>query len=148
MILEKRKTINNGFTLLEVMVAMTALAVSIYLISNLQIKSLKKVMRSVDKIDRIFFIKKELFNIYNDPPIKRKPIKKIIAKPNLTIISHREKINEKKSSLKDFAKNIEIVWSEGNWEKYGDKFHMKIISLITKPKPKAHKQEEKKKEKS
>ena len=43
----------KAFTLLEVMVTMTALAMSIYILTSLQFRSVRKVISSVDKIERV-----------------------------------------------------------------------------------------------
>ena len=116
------------------MVAIATLAVSIYILSNLQFRSIKKVMSSVDKIERIFFIKKYLYKLFiTSESVKHsesgKPLKTVLDSPKITIISHHEKINEKKSSLKQFSKKIDIIWSEGRWKKAGKEQVVKMISF-------------------
>ena len=65
-------------------------------------------------------------------PIKQeKPIKKRYETPNLTIISNREDVN-KKSSLKAFSKDIDIIWSEGTWKQDDRDQSSKMISFALK----------------
>jgi Tfp pilus assembly protein PilV len=130
---------NFGFTFAEVLLSLFVLVVSVYILSDLQFGALKRVNKSVEIIDRIFLIKKELYQLYLTPPTKDKIFKKVIVNPDLTITAHKQKIDPKKSDLKEFEKEIDIVWTEGNWTSGPYKRSIKMISFVEKsqvtPKP-------------
>jgi len=125
---------NPAFTLMEVLIATVVVASSIYVLSNLHIRSRLKVLRSAEEIERVFFVKKYLYQLYLQPPTKSKPFKATIEKPDMRITTHKADINPKKSSLRRFAKEIDIIWSEGTWERPGDTPLIKMISFVPKPK--------------
>jgi hypothetical protein len=124
---------NSGFTFAEVLLALFVLVVSIYIFSGLQYGALKKVNKSVEFIDRIFLVKKELYQLYLKPPKKDTVIKKVITNPDVTITTNRQQIDPKKSMLKEFEKEIEIIWAEGAWTSGPDKRSIKMISFVHKP---------------
>lgn len=124
---------SSGFTFAEVLLSLFVLVVSIYVLSDLQFGALKRVNKSVEIVDRIFLVKKELYQLYLTPPTKDKIFKKEIVNPVLTITAHKQKIDPKKSALKDFEKEIDIVWAEGNWASGPYKRSIKMISFVEKP---------------
>ena len=123
---------NSSFTLIEVAFSLFILITSVYLLSNLQFRALDKARATKDEIIRVFFIKKYLYKLYISLPKKDKPLKVVMENPNVVITSHKQEIN-KKSSLKQFAKDIDIIWTSGNWKQAGifDK-ELKMISFVHK----------------
>jgi len=127
---------NHGFTFVEVLLALAILAGSAVILSDLQIRSYFRVSKYHGEIERVFLIKKALYKMLLSPIKQEKSIKKKYEVPNLEIISNRKDIN-KKSSLKAFRKDIDIIWSEGSWKQDDRKQSSKMISFALKiPDPK------------
>jgi len=133
----------SAFTLLEVLISIGVLASSIYVLSNLQIRSRMQVLKKAEEVERIFFVKKHLYQLFLAPPETDKPEKIEIEKPDIKIVSGKQSIDPKKSSLKDFSKEIDIIWTTGSWKREPDILSMKMISFVQKPKPKSKKDEKK-----
>ena len=124
---------NSGFTFAEVLLALSVLATSMYLYSNLQFRSMFKIQDSRDVIDRIFFVKKALYESFLDPEFKRdKPRVEKLETPQVTITTHKQDVDKKKSELKDFAQTIDIIWSEGVWKSGLRDRRTKMISFVFK----------------
>ena len=128
----------NAFTLAEVIIALFILATSIYILSNLQFRALNKARSTKDEIIRVFFIKKYIYQLYSNPPKEEKPLKVEMENPEVVITAHKQEIDHKKSSLKEFSKDIDIIWSTGSWKQAGIiNKELKMISFV-------HKRQEKK----
>ena len=128
----------NAFTFAEVLLALLVLTGSMYVYSGLQFRAAAKVRKSVGQVERVFFIKKYLYQLYTQPPTKDKPLKVTIEDPETIITTHKQSINKKKSSLKAFEQEIDIIWSQGEWSDGLKKHSMKMISFV----PKIGKQDE------
>ena len=130
----KARTSVEGFTLPEVLLAMVILATSMSLLSELQTKSIFRIFKAREEIDRVYLIKRRLYDLYFAKPEQEigKEKKERIENPDLKLISHTMDIN-KKSVLKDFADRLRIIWSQGTWESQGKKNQMKMVSFILKP---------------
>jgi hypothetical protein len=127
---------NNSFTFAEVLLSLMILTGSVYIMSGLHFKSGRKVRSSADEIDRVFAVKKQLYDLYFNPPKKDKPKKVILPDPEITITTHTRPIDKKKSALKNFAKEINIIWADGTWKRGTEIRSLKMISFAPKPKPK------------
>jgi len=131
-----RAGISKGFTFAEVLLALFVLATSMYLLSNLQFRSLMKVSDGREEIERVFLIKKALYELFLDPILKKKDkqIVEKLEKPEVVITSHNKAIDKKKSVLKDFAEDIDIIWAEGTWKSGMRNRRSKMISFVFKEK--------------
>jgi len=123
----------SAFTLIEVLIATTVLASSIYVLSSLHYRSVKKITGSAQEVERVFFVKKYLYELFIKPPHKTKPKKITLERPEIIITTGKLEINSRKSSLKQFAKEIDIIWSQGTWGEKSDLSSMKMISFVQKP---------------
>ena len=125
----------KAFTLIETLIAIAILAISMTILSGLQVRSFIKTLKGQQDISRVFLIKKELVKIFLYPTNKTKPIVQEIEDLDLTIKSEILDI-EKKSSLHDFAQDLKIVKSVGNWTSdLGDR-EIKMIGLMLQPEEK------------
>lgn len=127
---------NNAFTLAEVLLSLFILTGAVYVLSNLQFKSSRKVIKSTSEIERVFPIKKQLYAYFLQPPKTDRPLKVTLDDPNVVITAHKQEIDKKKSELKDFAKNVDIIWAEGEWTSGSRKETIKLISFVPKPEKK------------
>jgi len=122
----------NAFTFAEVLLALLVLTGSMYVYSGLQFRATAKVRKSVGQIERVFFIKKYLYQLYTKPPTTPKPLKVTIENPDTTITAYKQKIDKKKSPFKGFEQEIDIIWAQGDWSDGFDKRSMKMISFVPK----------------
>lgn len=131
----------QAFTLAEVLIALFILTGSVYVLSGLTFRSSRKVMHSADEVERIFFLKKySYFYTLHPGKVKaEKPQKISLENPDVQITVERKGIDSKKSALKDFAKEIEIVFTEGTWSKGTQKHRLNMISFVPKPQEKTEK---------
>ena len=142
--------LQKGFTFAEVLLALFVLSTSMYLLSNLQFRSLIKVSDSREEIDRVFLIKKALYELFLDSQLKKdKPLVEKHEAPEVVITSYKQAIDKKKSALKDFSDDISISWSEGKWKSGLRDRAAEIISFVFKEKsvPKTVEEKEEKNEK-
>jgi|SaaInlLV_10m_DNA_2_1039722.scaffolds.fasta_scaffold20170_3 hypothetical protein len=125
----------SGFTIAEVMLALTVLVTTAFILSSIQIRSSFKVAKNREEVRRVFLIKKELYKTFLNYFEKDKPNIVNVDSPKTKIVSYKEEI-QKKSSLKQFAKDVDIIWSEGTWN-YSDRdYSLKMISFFPRPEEK------------
>ena len=129
---------NVGFTLIEVLLALAILAGSVFFLSDMQIKSMFRVFKSRDEIDRVFLIKKDLYSAYFKLPKDGKPVVNKVENPKTKIVTELVEIG-KKSEFKDFADKLQVIQAEGQWVSVEEKYSKKMISFIFKPKEKEKK---------
>ena len=123
----------DAFTLAEVLVATAVLASSVFVLPRLHYGSLVRVSGSAQTIERIFFVKKFLYKLWLEPPVKEKPEKHELERPQMLVVTKKHEIDPKKSSLKEFSEEIDIIEAEGSWGQDGKKINM--ISFVLKQQP-------------
>jgi len=131
------KTSGNAFTMIEVLLALSILASSVVVLSRLNVRSLFRVMRDRDEVEKIFLIKKDFYKFLykldqKTWPLHAKPLVHKLENPEMTISSYVRDI-DKKSSLKKFKDKIYIVQSEGVWKSSDLVYNTKIVSFMLKP---------------
>lgn len=122
---------SSAFTFVEVLLALVILATSMTLLSNLQSRSIFRVLDSREQVDRMFHIKRALYEFLLQPKKTRRPRVARIADPESKIISEMREIN-RKSSLYPLRKNIVLISSRGEWESGPKKKSMTMIGFLFK----------------
>jgi prepilin-type N-terminal cleavage/methylation domain-containing protein len=117
----------HGFTLIEVLMAIFILVSSVYVLTDLQIRSLFRVLKDRGEIDRVYLIKKESYTHYLTPPKEEKPITKKIDDPVTNIKTEIVEIN-KKSVFHEFKDSINLVKTTGSWK---EKMATQEITMMT-----------------
>jgi len=133
----------SAFTLVEVLLAMLVLTTSIYLLSSLQIRSVFRVLESRDFVQRVFIVKRQLYDMFLAAPSKRetkegeqeKPIIKEYDDPAVKISTQMKTIS-KKSALRSFAPYVRIIESDGTWKRMVTEHRLPMISFVAAPKKK------------
>ena len=139
--LKVNKTIKNkpAFTLMEVLLALTILATSLYVLSDLQMKSIFRVFKDKRKIEHTFLTKKQLYLAYIKNMQAGKPVVEKLEDPKLEITTEVIELS-KKSVFKKSAEKINLVKSTGTWQQEGEsQQQFEIVTMTLK------KAEEKKK---
>jgi hypothetical protein len=124
---------SQGFTLIEVILAMGVLTSTIFIISGLMMRSFLRVQENRDDIEKVFLIKRELYANYFKPPQDNKKNVQKIEEPAITITSKLDEIN-KKSSLRDLSNNLRIVRSDAIWKLNKNVRESSMVSFIFHPK--------------
>lgn len=119
----------TGFTFAEVLISLFVLAVSMYIYTNLQFRATSKIRNSTDAVFSLFAIKKQLYDLYLNATVRKKPTK-ITVERNVpvTITTRKKPINKKKSTLKEFSKEIDILTAKGIWK---DGLRTKSSTMVT-----------------
>jgi prepilin-type N-terminal cleavage/methylation domain-containing protein len=129
---------NAGFTIIEVLIAMGILVGAVYTLSDLQIRSLFRIIKDREKIANIFLVKREIYRTYLYPPRDDKGIKPrtiTLEKPALTIATEPVQIS-KKSSFKSMHELVFLVKTHGKWVRGDSKRAIDIFTIVPKPKKK------------
>ena len=124
----------NGFTLIEVLLAMAILTGAVLIVTNLEIRSFFKIVRDRDDIEKIFLLKKTMFNVFLKPQtdkFKQKDLQKI-EKPEMTVTTVLEDVNQK-SSLKDLRDRLKAVKVQGTWKLDNAPKDMLLLTFILRP---------------
>jgi hypothetical protein len=119
----------NGFTLMEVLLALFILMGAVSIFSSLHFKSLARMWRDRERLDRIFLAQKDLYDIFFKLPKKEKPVINNIEEPDVKITTQAFDIH-RKSELKDFMDFIKIIKVDTDWISGPDVRSMKMISFV------------------
>jgi len=130
---------SQGFTLIEVILAMGVLTSTVFIISGLMLRSFLRVQENRDDIEKVFLIKRELYANYFKPPENNKKNVQKIEEPAITITSKLYEIN-KKSSLRDLSKTLRIVRSDAIWKMNNNVRESSMASFIFQPQKEEQKQ--------
>ena len=127
MILSKNLN-KNGFTFIEVALAITIIGFGLTNLLSLQGTIIKRSSSYFQKINNILVSSSLLVENNFKKTIKEKiTTEKFIKDPQITLKQYEKEINEK-SDLKNFQKDINIVEVEAEWK---DNFTIKKEKIIT-----------------
>lgn len=129
------KKVERAFTLIEVMVALFILSSSLFVLSELQVRSMLRVWQSREDIDRIYVIKKYLYRMYFAPQAAKKTSQKFDAPPMHMIIEPAE--IHKKSVLAPYARQLQFLRASATWQRGTATRTMELIALAARPLEKA-----------
>ena len=130
---------SRGFTLIEVILAMGVLTSTVFIISGLMLRSFLRVQENRDNTEKVFLIKRELYENYIKPPKSYNPVITKLEKPEITITSAIHDISEK-STLKSLKKKLKIVRSDAIWTKDTIIKESSMISFVFVPEKEDSKQ--------
>jgi len=118
----------QGFSLYEVLIALFILSTSMFIFSELQVKSMLKVWERRQDIDRLYSIKKYLYKMFLKPKKARAHTQKF-SDPDVKISVEPRGIH-KKSSLVSLSKYLNLISSKGTWESGGKSRSISIVSMV------------------
>ena len=121
---------SSAFSLLEVLLALFVLAVSMTILTNLQIRSIGRVGRNREEIEYSFIIKKQLYDLFLHPPKNKKPRKEVLEEPAIKLESRKVSLHKKSSLFPLFKDSIAIIRSQGEWKGNRIKKTMTMISFV------------------
>ena len=121
----------HGFTLIEVMIAIFILVSSIYVLTDLQIRSLFRVLKDREEVDRVFLVKKDSYTSYITPPKCDKPHITKIEDPAVDIKTEYVELN-KKSVFYEHKDLISLIKTTGTWKQNNVMRNIIMITLVEK----------------
>lgn len=130
-----------GFTLIEVLMAMGVLIIAVSIIANLQLRSLLRMTRDRDDIEKVYLVKQELFKHFLEQQKQKKKFTSSLENPEIKFTTNVDQIHSK-SALADLKENLLWVKTEGQWKLDNDKRSTNMVALVFKPR---EKKDEKKK---
>jgi Tfp pilus assembly protein PilV len=130
--MKKNSNKKTAFTLIEVLLALFTLATAATILANLQGRAIFRVIKSRDEIEKIFFIKKDLYALtYNVKKDQKKIVNKL-ENPEMTITSELVDI-QPKSTLKNFRDKIKIAQTDALWIQQGGERQVKMLTFVFIP---------------
>lgn len=117
----------TAFTLPEVMIALFILASSMFVLSELQVKSMMQVWAGREDIDRLYTIKKFLYKAYLNPKKATKSTRSFES-PAMKLTIQPMPVH-KKSSLAPYAEYLQVLASEGKWVRGGHERRIPMVSF-------------------
>lgn len=93
----------NAFTLFEVLLAIFILTTTVYVLGDLQVRSLMRVLKDRDTLQHLFIIKRELYTRYGKKIVQEKEVSDLKSdeKRDETISVARINVSSK-SPIKEF----------------------------------------------
>lgn len=130
-----------AFTLIEVLMAMGVLIIAVSIIANLQLRSLLRMTRDRDDIEKVYLVKQELFKHFLEQQKQKKKFTSSLENPAIKFTTNVDQIHSK-SALADLKENLLWVKTEGQWKLDNDKRSTNMVALVFRPR---EKKDEKKK---
>ena len=139
----------QGFTIVEVLLAMSILVSAIFVLSNLQMRVIYRVLKDKKTAATIYLVKKKLHLAMfteskkkaEQKDINKKLSGQVSAEEQSVKVSISSQAIGKKSKLVTFAKGMKLMKAEGTFDDRGKKQKILMSTFIQEP----EKQEEKKK---
>ena len=124
----------SGFTIVEVMVALFIVSTSLFVLSELQVRSMLKVWQSREDIDRVYVVKKYLYRMCLNPEEARKTSQRFedpVMHMNIAPI-----LIHKKSSLAGYAKQLQFLQATATWSRGTATRILPLYAIAQRPVPK------------
>ncbi len=131
-----------GFTLIEVVLAIGILATTMYTLSSLQIRSLYRIIKDREQIEKIFLTKCQCYRAHLKPLAAGKRVVVKTENPPTTFTTEVSEIG-KKSALVKFAQDLNVLKTECLWKSEFMNGQLDMISFT--PKTAEEKEQQKKK---
>lgn len=126
---------SNGFTLMEVMLAMGVLTMSIFVISEIMLRSLLRIQTNQDNLEKVFLIKREFYLNFIKIPFNEKKVVTKLEDPAITFATTIVDIGNK-SSLKEYKDLLKIIQTNATWKIENRIKESNMMGFVFKPKEK------------
>ncbi len=103
---------------MEVMLALVVLAISITVLGNMQMSSIFRVDRGREQVDRVFLIKRRLYEQFLRPVMSEKAKIDRLEQPEVKITTQTLPVS-KKSTLAAMKDQLIMLRAEGEWQRTG-----------------------------
>ena len=133
----------QAFTLMEVLIAISILVSTVFVLNDLHIRSMFRVLKDREEIERVFYVKRELYLEYLNPAEAGKRHTAKLENPEITITTQAREFASK-SPLGPFKDDMLFIESEGSWQSGQKSRFVRLVTLLRKP---IDEEEDKKKKK-
>ncbi|MBX9830474.1 prepilin-type N-terminal cleavage/methylation domain-containing protein [Candidatus Babeliales bacterium] len=133
---------SQGFTLIEVVLALGILATTMYTLSSLQIRSLYRIIKDREQIEKVFLTKRHIYRAHLKPLSAGKKLVVKVEQPPATFVTEISELG-KKSALRKFAQDLNLLKTECLWKSEFMSGQLDMISFT--PKTEEEKEKQKKK---
>jgi len=120
-----------AFTIIEVMISLFILTATMFVLSQLQLRSMLRVWQSREDIDRVYVIKKFLYRMYQNPADARKTSQKF-DEPDMHMVIEPVEIH-KKSVLAPYAKQLQYLRATAKWSRGTAQRSLYLFALAPRP---------------
>ena len=134
--------LSRGFTIFEVLISIFILISSIYVLTNLHLRTLFRIVKDRENLERIYLLKKEAYLIFLSPPQDDKPQKIDIEKPDFVIISEIVEI-DKNSPFFSMNERLNMIKTVGHWIRNDNKLVLSMPFFVKKEKNEENKEKDK-----
>jgi len=125
----------DGFTFIELILAVTMIGICITAIFTLQTSLLTSVAERSDAIRRVLYTKNLLYEyMYKiSPETIANPQTKKVEEPSMQVILQAKPIPDK-SKLHQFQ-HVYIIWADQSWQRNTIKYDQKLVTFALIPPP-------------
>src|SRR5277367_5544769 len=127
-----------SFTLIEVLLATFVLVSAVYVLSNLQIRSMFRVLSDREEVERVFLVKRDFYSVFIKGKAKIKKAVTKLEEPDVKIVTDAVDFSGK-SSFKSLKNKLQLVQTEGTWKSGPFNRSLKIVGFVLKPEEKEQK---------
>ena len=122
----------NAFTLFEVIISIGVLTVAVSVVASLQLRSLFRVLRDRDALEKVFLIKKDVYAMWLKPPVKQYKKTNKLEDKEMAIATVVGGVNPK-SSLASLGDRLQMVCVTGAWKQNQVKQNITMGAVVFKP---------------
>lgn len=121
-----------AFTLIEVLMALGILVMAVSIIANLQFRSLTRVLKDRDEIEKTFLTKKEHYRYFLQHQKQNGKITTKLEELSMVMTTEIGKINSK-SPLAQLRENLRVINTTSQWRFENQERSVEFLSFVFKP---------------
>jgi Tfp pilus assembly protein PilV len=121
----------RAFSLPEVMMALFVLSTTMFVLGQLQMRSMMRVYTAREEADRLYLVKKYLYRMY----LSDKPARKMSQKfdePYMSLTVEPSAIH-KKSSLSAYASDLQMLRARASWQSGVQDRSLTMVTFALQP---------------
>ena len=122
----------NAFTMFEIILSLFVLSSSVYVLTSLQMRALFRVLKDRDEVEKVFLMKRRLYEVFYKPVEEIKPSKEKLEEVGIILNRNFIEIGPK-SALREYKKILQLVYVQAEWHRDAIKRDERMVAIIGKP---------------
>ncbi len=122
----------NAFTMFEIILSLFVLSSSVYVLTSLQMRALFRVLKDRDEVEKVFLMKRRLYEVFYKPIEEIKSSKEKLEDAEVVLNRNFIEISPK-SELRDYKKILQLVYVQAEWQRDAIKRDERMVAIIGKP---------------